>query len=624
MSLKHPEPILVVDDNPTNLQVLTQTLEDLDYPIALANSGEEAINVALSQQPALILLDIMMPGMDGYQTLDALRQQEQLKDTPVIFLSALDDLDYKIKGLSQGAVDYITKPFQIQEVLARVDTHLTISRLQNELAQRNAQLASTNEYILETVAEGIYGLDKNGLITFANPAATRLTGFNNDELLGKSVFDLHFYAHWDGSSYPVEENFIFETLQNKRVQHSDNDVMWRKAGDHFAVEYTCAPCSEQHQVEGAVLAFQDITQRKRQENTLKQALSEVEKLKEKLQAENTYLQDQIRNEGQFKDIVGQSKPLLDLLADVRQVASTNSTVLILGESGTGKEAIARAIHDHSTRSARPLIKINCGAISPNLIESELFGHEKGSFTGALKQRTGYFELADGGTIFLDEVGELPAEAQVKLLRVLQEQEFSRVGSEDTITVDVRVIAATNKDLAVMVEKDQFRMDLFYRLNVFPLTIPPLRHRKEDIPLLANRFLSVQNQELGKNLDGIEPASMQLLLDYNWPGNIRELQNVIERAAILSSGQKLVVKPPLINSGIQSGNKGISANRVTGKPDEDVEEILSLTEIEKQHILKVLEKCHWTIAGKGGAADKLDLPASTLRSKMKKLGIQRPK
>ncbi len=625
MSEPQPDPILIVDDNPTNLQVLTQTLEDLDFPIVMASSGNEAIQAAARQKPALILLDIMMPDKDGYETLDELRQNTELQETPVIFLSALDDLEYKVKGLSLGAVDYITKPFQIGEVLARVETHLTISRLKTELAERNAQLASTNEYILEAVAEGIYGLDQEGHITFANPAASRLTGYKTEELLGKSVFDLHFYARWDGSRYPPEANKIYQTLHEKVMMQDDTNVMWRKTGDHFAVEFTCAPCSINHHYEGAVLAFQDITQRKRQENTLKQALTEVEKLKEKLQAENTYLQNQIRSEGQFKDIVGQSKPLLDLLDDVEQVAATSSTVLILGESGTGKEAIARAIHDHSPRSSRPLIKINCGAISANLIESELFGHEKGSFTGALKQRTGYFELADGGTIFLDEVGELPAEAQVKLLRVLQEQEFSRVGSEETIKVDVRVIAATNKDLSAMVDKGDFRMDLFYRLNVFPLTIPPLRDRKEDIPLLANRFLTDQNQQLGKQLESIAPESMQLLLDYHWPGNIRELQNVIERAAILSSGQKLAIKSTLITSGSHSTMKNSEAGGSTGQDSSSSDkEVLSLTEMEKQHVIRVLEKCHWMIAGKGGAAEKLDLPASTLRSKMKKLGIQRPK
>ncbi|MGD2117939.1 MAG: sigma 54-interacting transcriptional regulator [Chromatiales bacterium] len=619
-----PDSILIVDDNPTNLQVLTQTLEELNYPLYMADSGASALQLASEHSPALILLDIMMPEMDGYETFQQLRQQDENRETPIIFLSALDDLEYKIKGLSLGAVDYITKPFQTREVLARVETHLTISKLKRELAERNRQLESTNEYILEAVAEGIYGLDQDGVIKFANPAASRLTGYSETELLGKRVHELHFFASWDGATNNWRDSLIYDTIRNGVSAYSDAEVMWRKAGDHFAVEYTCAPCSLKNHSQGAVLAFQDITQRKRQERILKQALSEVEKLKEKLQAENSYLQNEIRHEGKFTNIVGQSQVLQDLLAQVEQVAPTNSSVLILGESGTGKEAIARAIHDHSTRSSRPLIKINCGAISPNLIESELFGHEKGSFTGALKQRTGHFELADGGTIFLDEVGELPADAQVKLLRVLQEQEFSRVGSEETIQVDVRVIAATNKNLSAMVESGDFRMDLFYRLNVFPLTIPPLRQRKEDIPLLANRFLADQNRQLGKQLEQIDPASMQLLLNYHWPGNIRELQNVIERAAILSDSKKLVINQSLISSDSQPAPTGSAAEPTPANVSPASQEIISLAENEARYIRSILERCHWTIAGKGGAADILDLPASTLRSKMKKLGIQRPK
>ena len=624
MQTPSPDPILIVDDNPTNLLVLTQTLEELNYPITMAHSGEKALESAQKHPPSLVLLDIMMPGLDGYETLAAMREHDELADIPVIFLSALDDLDYKLKGLSSGAVDYITKPFQIQEVLARVQTHLTISNLKKELASRNRQLESTNEYILEAVAEGIYGLSPDGLIIFANPAAARLTGYSQDELLGKSVFELHFYARWDGSHYLAEQNLIFRTLNEQLLFSDDQDVMWRKSGDHFPIEYTCAPYLSDGEPKGAVLAFQDITQRKRQENTLKQALSEVEKLKEKLQAENTYLQNQIRSEGQFQDIVGQSAPLIHLLEQVKQVATTNSTVLILGESGTGKEAIARAIHDSSARAPRPLIKINCGAISPNLIESELFGHEKGSFTGALKQRTGYFELADSGTIFLDEVGELPLEAQVKLLRVLQEQEVSRVGSEETIPVDVRVIAATNKQLATMVEQGLFRTDLYYRLNVFPLQIPPLRERKEDIPLLANHFLQEQARTLGKELDGIAPESMQLLLDYQWPGNIRELQNVIERSAILNKGSKLLISDSLMRTEPSSKPNTDAPEQLEDAASISAESRYRLVDFEKQHILKILEMTHWTIAGKGGAAEILDLPASTLRSKMKKLGIHRPK
>jgi transcriptional regulator with GAF, ATPase, and Fis domain len=311
--------------------------------------------------------------------------------------------------------------------------------------------------------------------------------------------------------------------------------------------------------------------------------------------------------------------LKEVLDQVDQVAPTNSSVLVTGESGTGKEAIARAIHDLSARRDRPLIKVNCGAITPTLIESELFGHEKGAFTGAARQRQGHFELADGGTIFLDEVGELPLDAQVKLLRVLQEHEISRLGSETSISVDVRVIAATNRDLVEMVEEGTFRMDLFYRLNVFPLTIPPLRERREDIPLLVAKFLSDQARAQGRSFSRVSEDGMRLLLSYHWPGNIRELQNVIERAAILARDQVVPIAPHLVDSGINSPSEPRDST-LDEPPSTD--NLVSLAENETRHIRRVLQRTGWTIGGKGGAAEILDLPASTLRSRMKKLGIDR--
>ncbi len=307
-----------------------------------------------------------------------------------------------------------------------------------------------------------------------------------------------------------------------------------------------------------------------------------------------------------------------MLDQIDQVAPTNSSVLIIGESGTGKEAMARAIHDLSARRDRPLIKVNCGAITPTLIESELFGHEKGAFTGANKQRQGHFELADGGTIFLDEIGELPPDAQVKLLRVLQEHEISRLGSESAITVDVRVIAATNRDLVEMVEEGSFRMDLFYRLNVFPLTVPPLRERREDIPLLVTKFLSDQARAQGRNFSRVSEDGMQLLLAYHWPGNIRELQNVIERAAILARDTVVPIAPHLVNSGIGV----VPAASAAGKVAIEDEDFVTLADNEARYIRRVLDHTGWAIAGKGGAAEILDLPASTLRSRMKKLGVER--
>lgn len=613
--------ILLVDDNPTNLQLLFGTLKGLGHKLLVAKNGEDALKVAQWAHPDLILLDILMTGIDGFETCAQLKKDPETSDIAVIFLSALDDTDDKIKGLSMGAVDYIAKPFQAEEVIARVETHLTIARLRIELAERNRQLEAANQPILDSVGDGIYGLDKNGDISFANPAAMKLTGYSNEALIGHSLHELHLYARWDGSPYHFMESGIYQTLSQGTAKQSDNDVFWRHSGDHFAVSWTCTPIMRDGEVQGAVLAFRDITQRKRQEHQLREALAEVETLRDRLQAENAYLQAEVKNEGRFDSIVGESASLKAVLDQVDQVAPTNSSVLIIGESGTGKEAIARAIHDLSARRDRPLIKVNCGAITPSLIESELFGHEKGAFTGAAKQRQGHFELADGGTIFLDEIGELPLEAQVKLLRVLQEQEISRLGSEKAIDVDVRVTAATNRDLVEMVEAGTFRMDLFYRLNVFPLIIPPLRDRREDIPLLVAKFLADQARAQGRTFTRVSEDGMQLLMDYHWPGNIRELQNVIERAAILARDKVVPIAPHLVHSGINSPIDTPPGGPVT-TPQDAPDEFVSLAENEARYLQRVLEHTGWTIAGKGGAAEILDLPASTLRSRMKKLGVER--
>ncbi len=616
----HNSTILLVDDNPTNLQLLFGTLKGLGHKLLVAKSGEDALKVAQWAQPDLVLLDILMSGIDGFETCAQLKADPQTRDIAVIFLSALDDTDDKIKGLSMGAVDYIAKPFQAEEVIARVETHLTIARLRTELAERNRQLEAANQPILDSVGDGIYGLDLDGNITFANPAASQLTGYSQEGLIGHSIHELHLYARWDGSPYHFIETGMYQTLKQGIAKQSDSDVFWRHSGDHFAVSWTCTPIKRGGEVQGAVLAFRDITQRKRQEHQLRDALAEVERLRDRLQAENAYLQAEVKNEGRFDSIVGESPALKSVLDQIDQVAPTNSSVLIIGESGTGKEAMARAIHDLSPRRDRPLIKVNCGAITPTLIESELFGHEKGAFTGATKQRQGHFELADGGTIFLDEVGELPLDAQVKLLRVLQEHEISRLGSESSLSVDVRVIAATNRDLVEMVENGTFRMDLFYRLNVFPLTVPPLRDRREDIPLLVNKFLADQGRAQGRTFTRLTEDGMELLLAYHWPGNIRELQNVIERAAILARDQVVPIAPHLVNSGISSNDEPTSS--LPGFVLDGPQDFVSLAENEAFYIRRVLQHTNWAVAGKGGAAEILDLPASTLRSRMKKLGIER--
>jgi formate hydrogenlyase transcriptional activator len=343
------------------------------------------------------------------------------------------------------------------------------------------------------------------------------------------------------------------------------------------------------------------------ENAL--AYGEIRALKDRLSLERLYLEDEIRGDRQFEDIIGKSTALRRVLKQVETVAPADATVLIYGETGTGKELIARAIHNLSPRQPHAFVKLNCAAIPMGLLESELFGHEKGAFTGAIAQRIGRFELANHGTVFLDEIGDLPLELQPKLLRVLQDREFERLGSGRTLRSDARLIAATNADLGAMVEARRFRADLFYRLNVFPIHIPPLRERKDDIPLLVRYFVQRFARQTNRTIETISSESMESLTRYPWPGNIRELENVIERAVILSSGP--ILKVPLED--LQSPVAPVQAN---GKRE-------TLEEIEREHILSVVKATKWVLAGPRGAAARLGMNRSTLQFRMKKLGIVRP-
>jgi PAS domain S-box-containing protein len=337
----------------------------------------------------------------------------------------------------------------------------------------------------------------------------------------------------------------------------------------------------------------------------------MEREKARLEQQNLYLQEEIKQAHNFEEIVGRSPALLSVLANVARVAPTDSSVLICGETGTGKELIARAIHNASTRKDKPLIKVNCAALPSGLVESELFGHERGAFSGAIARRLGRFELANGGTIFLDEIGELPLEVQAKLLRVLQEREFERVGGGQPIRIDVRVIVATNRDLTKAVREGTFRQDLFYRLNVFPLQLPPLRQRKADIPLLVHFLLNRYRTRFGKRIDGVTRATMQRLTDYRWPGNIRELENLLERAAILAAEPILEIEP---EQTAPPAAPDIAANEPTSQ---------SMEAIERAHLLSVLQRTNWVIDGDRGAAKVLELHPNTLRSRLKKLSIVKP-
>ncbi len=493
----------------------------------------------------------------------------------------------------------------------------TLDALQkrNDAFNRLQNIEERNKLILDSAGEGIYGLDNQGFTTFVNEAAIKMVGWKLEELVGKSQHKLIHHTKSDGTPYHAADCPIYEAFSDGQVHTVDNEIFWRKDGTSFPVEYTSTPIkNEAGEISGAVVVFRDITQRRKAELeiketniTLQQTLEEVETLKSHLEEENKYLQQEINLTHNFTEIISHSKKFKKVLSQVEQVAVTGATVLITGESGTGKELIARAVHNLSKRKDRTLVKLNCAALPANLIESELFGHERGAFTGAINRRIGRFELADGGTIFLDEIGELPIELQPNLLRVLQEGEFERLGSSRTYKVDVRVITATNRNLVEEIEKGNFREDLYYRLNVFPIWVPPLRERPEDIPLLVNHFKSKFENRLGKKSGMITKKVMDNLLNYPWGGNVRELENVIERAVIISRGNKL--------------DLGDSLPKTFGTAEE--RRLLTLEENERNHILKTLKLTTWRVSGEKGAAKLLGINRTTLEARMKKLNIRRP-
>jgi len=400
------------------------------------------------------------------------------------------------------------------------------------------------------------------------------------------------------------------------VHKIDNEVFWRKDGTPVWVEYTSTPIRDRHMVVGAVIVFRDVSQRREADEKLHAALTEVDRLRERLELENAYLQEEIRIETNPRGIIGQSAAIQQTLRQVKLVAPTAAAVLITGESGTGKELIARAIHEASSRRDRPLIRVNCAAIPRELFESEFFGHVRGAFTGAVRDRIGRFELADGGTLFLDEVGEIPLELQGKLLRVLQEGNFERVGEERTRDVDVRVIAATNRNLKQEVQRGRFREDLYFRLNVFPVESVPLRDRREDIPLLAQHFLL--SEKLSSDLR-LSEGDARKLTRYDWPGNVRELQNVIERAVILAQNGRLRIDLP-----DSAGPQAAAGPRAKTETRPAVMTSGELRDHERSNILAALSATSGKIFGPGGAAELLDMRPTTLSSRMKALGIEAPR
>src|ERR1043166_574936 len=502
---------LIVDDKEANVLLLEQLLRGAGYARIASTMDPRAV-CALHRDNHydLILLDLQMPGMDGFAVMEDLKAIEPDGYIPVLAITAQPD--HKRRALEAGAKDFVSKPFDLAEVLLRVHNLLEVRLLYRQIEEDNTRLEQTVQ-------------ERTG------------------ELLGA----------------------------NQRL-------------------------------------LREIAVRIEAERSLQNAYAEVEQLKNRFQAESIYLQQDIDREFNFGDIIGRSAALARVFSKVEQVAPQDTTVLLLGETGTGKGAVARAIHSRSARRDRPLVTVDCTALPANLIESELFGREKGAFTGSDARQMGRFELADRGTILLDEIGEMPLELQTRLLRVIQDGEFERLGNPRTIKVNVRIIAATNRSLQEEIGNGRFRQDLFYRLNVFPITIPPLRQRKEDIPLLVNFFVAKFNKKIGRQFETVAKETLNKLQEYHWPGNVRELESVIERAVITSQGASLRV---------------LDRFETSPPPGEEPgKDVKALGEMECDHITQVLRKTGWRIEGKAGAAVLLGLNPSTLRGRIRKHGIHR--
>ncbi|NLC70682.1 MAG: sigma 54-interacting transcriptional regulator [Desulfuromonadaceae bacterium] len=531
---------------------------------------------------------------------------------------------------------------ETQRLVHELEIHQIELEIQNaELCRARDELEKALEMytdLYDFAPVGYFTLDRNGEIVAVNLRGAAILGFERSRLIGR-----HFGQFVTAGERPAWVSFldsvfseegekrweIAATIDGNPLIFAHIEAIACASGQHCRVAVTDITErrrsqqeleKNQQELEDRVKERTDdlgraneqltreVHEHKKTEGSLQGTFEEIKRLKDRLVAENLYLQQEVDHAYNFNEIIGQSNALLHVFFRIEQVAPQDTTILLLGETGTGKGVIARAIHQRSSRSARPMITVNCMSLPANLIESEIFGREKGAFTGANERRMGRFELADGGTIFLDEIGEMPLDLQSKLLRVVQDGEFERLGSPRTIKVNVRIIAASNRDLEEEIRNGRFREDLYYRLNVFPITVPPLRQRKEDIPLLVNHFVVKFNKKIGKKITTVPQETMNALQEYHWPGNVRELESVIERAVITSQGAMLQVLDRF---------KTFPRNN-----DENEQEVKALAELERDHIVQVLQKTNWRIEGKNGAAALLDLNPSTLRGRMRKYGIHR--
>jgi DNA-binding NtrC family response regulator len=605
--MRPPLRILSLEDDPKDAELVQETLESDGIPCQITRVETEADFIASLEEGGfdLILADYTLPSFDGLSALKIARQG--WPQVPFIFVSGTLGEEVAIEALKIGATDYVFKT-RLSRIVPSVTRALREAAERTELRRAEEALRRSEAYLAEAqrlshtgsfgwgLASGEIYWSRETFRIFDHPPEDKPTielvrqrTHPEDGVEVQQLLDLVSRQ---------KENFDFE----HRLQMPDGSVKY--------VRVVGNPSENESGGFEFVGAITDITERKRAEADLKKALREIKELRDQLYKENIVLREEVDKVSMFEEIVGESSTLRAVLGRVAKVAPTDTTVLITGETGTGKELIARAIHKRSQRSSRAFVSVNCAAIPSSLIASELFGHERGAFTGALQRRLGRFELAEGGTIFLDEIGELPAETQIALLRVLQEREFERVGGNQPIRADVRVITATNRDLESAIATGDFRKDLFYRLNVFPIEIPPLRQRRADIPALVEYFIQRYSREAGKKIGSIEKRTLELLQSYSWPGNIRELQNVIERSVIVCDTDPFSVDPSWISAAPSSSRQteGLIARKSPAEEKEVIEAALAAT--------------GGRISGPTGAAAQLGVPASTLESKIRSLKINK--
>ncbi|WP_207478908.1 sigma 54-interacting transcriptional regulator [Arenibaculum pallidiluteum] len=600
---------LILDANPAAAELLGHPYEAL--------RGRPVIELHRGQEPALIVFTeaVLSKGTYWTRTLSAAHATGR-----PLRLEYAGTLMRRDEGDAMLLTLYDLDQRRRREIDAEGELYMRDGIAEWQRVERVFRdIERENQLILQAAGEGIYGVNAEGRTTFVNPAAERILGWPAEDLLGRDIHSIVHHHRPDGSEYPAHECPIYAAFRLGKVQRVSDEVFWGRDGRPIWVEYTSTPIRAGETVVGAVIVFRDISQRREADERLRAALAEVDRLRERLELENAYLQEEIRLSGNHRGIIGRSAAVQKILQQVELVAPTDASVLVTGESGTGKELIARAIHEASQRSGRPLIRVNCAAIPRELFESEFFGHARGAFTGALRDRVGRFELADGGTLFLDEVGEIPLDLQGKLLRVLQEGQFERVGEERTRKVDVRIVAATNRDLRQEVERGRFRRDLYFRLNVFPIESPPLRERPEDIPLLAVHFMRDAERKLNTGALTLSEGEMRKLTAYAWPGNVRELQNLIERAAILARQGRMRVDVPA-SAGVIAPASG-AATQIHPAGIETEQERRAR---ERANILAALEAAGGKVSGPGGAAALLGLRPTTLASRIRALGIHAPR